>query len=173
MSGTSSRGNPSLGDIARSVAVLGAIVLALFGIGKLLTLTPDDPAPSVDYKTAAESSRTVADFDLLAPTALPDGWRATSVRYETDEWHLGVLTDEDDYVGLEQLRATPWRTIERFAAGSRASGTVTIDGTAWSRRTGPDDDVTYLRRDGEVTTLVTSRAPRADVERYISSLSAS
>ena len=173
MSGTSSRGNPSLGDIARSVAVLGAIVLALFGVGKLLTLTPDDPAPTVDYKTAAQSSRTVADFDLLAPTSLPEGWRATSVRYETGSWHLGVLTDDDEYVGLEQLRATPGQTIERFAAGSRASGTVTIDGTTWSRRTGPDDDVILVRRDGDMTTLVTSSAPPDDVERYVSSLSAS
>ena len=31
MSGTgSSRGNPSMGDIVRSIAVLGAIILALF-----------------------------------------------------------------------------------------------------------------------------------------------
>jgi hypothetical protein len=162
-----------MGDIARSVGVLGAIVLLLFGLGQLLTITPDDPSPTVDYRTAAESSRTVADFDLLAPTSLPDGWRATSVRFETGSWHLGVLTDDDEYVGLEQLRAAPRRAIERFAAGSRAAGTVTIDRTTWSRRAGPDDDVTYVRRDGDMTILVTGSAPRDDVERYISSLSAS
>ena len=173
MSGTSSRGNPSLGDVARSVAVLGAIVLVLFGIGQLVTVTPDDPAPTVDYETAAESSRTIADFDLLAPTSLPEGWRATSVRYRTGSWHLGVLTDDDEYIGLEQVRGSTGRAIGRFAKGSRAAGEVTIADATWSRRIGPDDDITYVRPDGNMAVLVTGSAPRDDVERYISSLSAS
>lgn len=174
MSGTSSRGNPSMGDIARSVGVLGVIVLVLFAIGQLVTITPERPTTStVDYRTAAESSRTVADFELLAPTSLPDGWRATSVRYEEGSWHLGVLTDDDAYIGLEQVRISEERAVERFAEGSRADGAVTLDGVSWSRRVGPDDDTTYLRRDGEMTNLVTGSAPRSEIERYVSSLSAS
>lgn len=173
MSGTSSRGNPSLGDIARSVGVVGLIVLALFGIGQLMTLTPDDAAPTIDYRTAVESSRTVADFDVLAPPMLPARWRATSVRYETGSWHLGVLTGDDQYVGLEQVRESPRRVVERFAPGSRAAGSVDIAGQTWSRRTGPDDDSTYVRRDGDMTILVTGGAPRVEIERYISSLSSS
>ncbi|MGI9084188.1 MAG: DUF4245 domain-containing protein [Aeromicrobium sp.] len=174
MSGTSSHGNPSMGDIARSLGVLGVIILILFGVGQLLTITPDKPTTStVDYRTAAESSRTVADFDLLAPSTLPKGWRATSVRYEPDSWHLGVLTDEDAYIGLEQGRITETRAVERFAEGSRAAGTVVIDGATWTRRAGPDVDTTYVRRDGDLTNLVTGSAPPAEIERYISSLSAS
>ncbi len=174
MSGTSSRGNPSMGDIARSVGVLGGIVLVLFGIGQLVTITPERPTTrTVDYRTAAESSRTVADFELLAPTSLPDGWRATSVRYEEGSWHLGVLTDDDAYIGLEQVRISEERAVERFAEGSRSDGTAVIDGVSWSRRAGPDDDTTYLRRDGGMTNLVTGSAPRSEIERYVSSLSAS
>ena len=174
MSGTSSRGNPSMADIARSVGVLGVIVLALFGLGQLLTITPDKPSTSsVDYRTAVESSRTVSDFELLAPTTLPEGWRATSVRFDSDAWHLGVLTDDDAYVGLEQVRMSEERAVERFAEGSRADGTAVIDGDTWSRRTGPDDDTTYLRRDGDVTNVVIGTARPPEIERYISSLSAS
>jgi hypothetical protein len=174
MSGTgSSRGNPSLGDIARSIAVLGAIVLALFAVGRLLTVTPDEPTLAVDYRSAAESSRTVADFELLAPDSLPEGWRATSVRFEPDSWHLGVLTDDDDYVGLEQVKADTRRAVERFANGSHEHGKAVVDGETWSHRTGPRDNVTYLRRDGDMTIVVTGTAPREVIERYISSLSAS
>ncbi len=178
MSGMSSRGNPSLGDIARSIAVLGAILLVLFAVGRLLTVTPDEPTRAVDYQSAVESSRTVADFELLAPDSLPQGWRATSVRFEPDSWHLGVLTDDDDYVGLEQVKADTPRAIERFANGSHTYGKTVIGGKTWSLRTGPRDDLTYVRRDGAIsdggmTIVVTGTAPRDVMERYISSLSSS
>jgi hypothetical protein len=178
MSGTSSRGNPSLGDIARSIAVLGAIILVLFGLGRLFTVTPDEPTHPVDYRSAVKSSRTVADFELFAPTSLPRGWRATSVRFEPGSWHLGVLTDADDYVGLEQVKADTRRAVERFANGSRADGTTVISGETWSLHSGPRDDRTYVRRDrgmahGGMTIVVTGTAPRVVMERYISSLSAS
>jgi hypothetical protein len=174
MSGTgNSRGNPSMGDIARSVAVLGAIILALFGLGRLLTVTPDEPTRSVDYLTAVESSRTVAEFDVLAPAALPDGWRATSVRFEQDSWHLGVVTADDDYVGLEQVESDPERAVERFANGSRSYGDTVVGGVTWSLHTGPRDNLTYVRRDGDMTIVVTGTAPRHVMESYISSLSPS
>ena len=179
MSGTgSSRGNPSMGDIARSIAVLGAIILVLFAVGRLLTVTPDEPTRAVDYREAVESSRTVADFDVLAPDSLPGGWRATSVRFEENSWHLGVVTDEDEYVGLEQVQAGVQRSIEQFAEGSRADGEAVVGGETWSVRTGPRDDRTYVRRDsagseGDMTIVVTGTAPREEMERYISSLSAS
>ena len=162
-----------MGDILRSIAVLGAIILALFVIGRLVTVTPDQPTRAVDYREAVESSRTVADFDLYAPRSLPRGWRATSVRYEENSWHLGVVTDEDDYVGLEQVADSTKRAIERFAEGSRAFGETVIGGETWSLRTGPDDDLTYVRRDTGNTIVVTGTASRPVMERYISSLSAS
>jgi len=179
MSGTgNSRGNPSLGDILRSIAVLGAIILTLFVVGRLVTITPDQPTRAVDYREAVESSRTVADFDLYAPRSLPKGWRATSVRFEDNAWHLGVVTDEDDYVGLEQVPDSTKRAIEQFGKGSRAFGETVIGGETWSLRTGPRDDLTYVRRDhagseGDMTIVVTGTAPRPVMERYISSLSSS
>lgn len=173
MSSTSSRGNPRMGDILRSVGLLGLILVTLFGVGKLLTVTPDEPTHPVDYQSAAESSRKVADFELLAPTTLPHGWRATSVRFDPDAWHLGVLTADDDYIGLEQARVSEQRAIERFAEGSRAAGSVTLDGVTWSRRSGPGDDTTYVRRQEDMTILVTGTASPRDIERYVSSLSSS
>ena len=174
MSGTgSSRGNPSMGDIARSVAVLGAIVLTLFALGRFLTITPDEPVRTVDYRAAVESSRTVADFELLAPESLPKGWRATSVRFEPSSWHLGVLTDEDDYVGLEQVEDDTERAVERFAPDSKSFGDTVISGATWSLHMGPRDDLTYVRREADMTIVVTGTATRVVMERYISSLSAS
>jgi hypothetical protein len=173
MSGTSSRGNPSMGDILRSVAVLGAIILALFALGRFFTVAPDEPTRTVDYQSAAQNSRKAATFELLAPRSLPEGWRATSVRFGKSSWHLGVVTDDEKYVGLEQVKAEVGRAVERFAEGSSPKGDAVVDGETWTLHTGPRDDLTFARRDGDMTVVVTGSASRAELERYIASLSSS
>jgi hypothetical protein len=162
-----------LGDILRSVVVIGVILLAVFAVAQVMTVKPDHPTSAVDYQSAVESARPVADFDILAPTSLPSGWRATSARYDSNSWHLGVVTDDDEYVGLEQTRSSAEKTIRMFAEGSHADGSATIAGTRWERRSGPDGESTYVRRDGDMTVLVTGSTTRDDVERYVASLSAS
>ena len=169
----SSRGNPSMGDVVRSVAVLGALVLALWGFGQFFTNTPDTAVKPIDYAAAVKSARPTAQFELLAPAALPKGWVATSAKFTPETWHLGVVTDDEEYVGLEQRKVDARDLIEVYAKGSKAAGTATLGGETWNVRTGPDDDVTFVRTESGLTTLVTGEAPRAEVEAYVSSLSAS
>ena len=169
----SSRGNPSMGDVVRSVAVLSALVLALWGFGQLFVTTPDDTIKPIDYLETARSARPAAEFELLAPATLPKGWTATSARFTPTSWHLGVVTDDEEYVGLEQAKVEAEQLIKYFAKDSKAAGTATIDGETWELRKGPDGDVTFVRSESGLTTLVTGDAPRAEVEAYVSSLSAS
>lgn len=169
----STRGNPAMGDIIRSMVVIGVIILGLYGFGQLFTATPENKVKTVDYVSVVEQARPAASFPLIAPATLPEGWRATSARFQTSGWHLGVLTDDDDYVGLEQLRSTPDRAIDRFAEGSRSDDTAEVAGKTWSVRTGPDGRVIYLRHEDGLTTLINSTASRAIVEDYIVSLSTS
>jgi hypothetical protein len=170
-SARSTRGNPSMGDIIRSMAVIGLIILALYGFGKFFTQDPGSPAKAIDYATIVDQARPAADFALLAPTSLPEGWKATSARYEPNSWHLGVLTDDEDYLGLEQVKVSIDRAVDRFAEGSKSDGTADIDGETWTVRKGPQDRITYVRREGGLTTLVVGTASRGVVEDYISSLS--
>ena len=169
----SSRGNPSMGDVVRSVAVLSALVLALWGFGQLFTNTPDTPVKPIDYAATVKSARPAAQFELLAPSALPKGWAATSAKFTPQTWHLGVVTDEEEYLGLEQRKVDAKELIAIYAKGSKADGTATISGESWNVRTGPDGDTTFVRTKSGLSTLVTGEAPRAEVEAYVSSLSAS
>jgi hypothetical protein len=168
----SSRGNPSMGDVLRSTGVLALVILAIWGFGKIFTQTPDAPTPTVDYANTLKSARPAADFALLAPPALPAGWKATSVRFEPDSWHLGVLTAAGDYVGLEQAKISVDRAVDRFAEGSKAAGTTMIGSDTWDVRKGSKGYITYVRTQAGLTTLVTGDAPRKAIEDYISSLSA-
>ena len=169
----SSRGNPSIGDIVRSVAVLGVLILALWGLGQVFTNTPDRSPKAIDYASTVRSARPAAEFELLAPAQLPSGWVATSARFTPTSWHLGVITDKDAYIGLEQEKVDVMRVIDEFAKDSKAAGTATIDGKIWDFRRGPGANVTYTRSEAGLATLVTGEAPRAAVEDYVSSLSAS
>jgi hypothetical protein len=162
-----------MGDIVRSVAVIGLIVLGLYAFGQLFTQEPESATPEVDYAQIVEQARPAVDFDLLAPASLPAGWKATTARLKPEWWHLGVLTDDEEYLGLEQVTVSVNRAIDRFAEESRADGTAEVAGETWTVRTGPDDRTSYLRRADGVTTVVVGTPSRRVIESYIASLSAS
>jgi hypothetical protein len=102
---------------------------------------------------------------------LPKGWIATSARFGPDAWHLGVLTPDDKYVGLEQATGGAKAIVTEFAPKSRSAGTARILDHVWKVRTETDGDRVYVRDVGETSVLVIGSAPRAELERYVSSLS--
>ena len=173
-----SRGNPSMGDVIRSVVVLSLIVLGIWVFGLLQTETPEDPiGESVPYADTAASARDVATYPVLAPANLPTDWRVNGVRFTpsgTQAWHLGVLTDENRYIGLEQEKESVDDLLETYAEGAQEAGTLDVDGVVWQRFDGPGKSVTLVQETPEVTTLVTtSTAPLADVETFVRRLTTS
>jgi hypothetical protein len=169
----STRGNPAMSDIVRSMVVIGLIILALYGFGKLFTDKPDNPTPAVDYAKLTDQARPVAGFELLAPSILPEGWHANAASLNIDWWHLGIVRGDHGYIGLDQVKASGNRAIDRFADGSRADGKTDIDGETWSVRKGPGDRTTYVRTQGDVTTVVVGTPSRSVIEGYIASLTTS
>jgi hypothetical protein len=165
-----------MGDIVRSVVVIGVILLGLWGFGKLFTTTPEQTVSSVDYQQVVDDVRSSSDVEILAPPSLPDGWRATSARYEpgsdgtTGTWNLGVLTDDDEYLGLEQSSSSVRRAVDRWAEGGQDAGSAQVAGRVWSVVAGPDDRTTYVTREDDRTTLVTGTVEPDQLESYISSL---
>lgn len=161
-----------IGDPLRTVAVVLAVIAVLAGAQHLLSAPAGDPVSPVDYAPAAEAARSVAPFDVLAPERLPEGWRATSVRYVPGDeatWHLGVVTAGDKYVGLEQAVGDVDALVETYAAASQPEGSVEVGGDRWQLlRDG--DETTLVRDDGDSATLVTGDAPQADVEWLAESL---
>jgi hypothetical protein len=161
-------------DVIRSLVVLLAIIGAIALYQALWTEDPAPPNRSVEYATAAEAARDDANYPLLAPPRLPDGWRATSVRYTQGEewsWHLGVLTSDEEYVGLEQATVDVDTLVGEAAEGTEPVGSVQIDGTDWQlRRDESRGETTLVRRSGGVTTLVTGSASQDTLEDYLRSL---
>lgn len=170
-----SRGNPSLGDMLRSVVVMGVVIAAIAVFTAFLRDEPDEATAPVDYRTIAEQARDAVSFKLVAPGSLPDGWWSNNARITAERpigWHLGVVTVSDDYIGLEQSAKPTAVMIEQYAKDTLPDGSVNVDRERWSVRTGDAGEMAYVRREAGSTVLVSGDAPRTEIESYLSSLSA-
>jgi hypothetical protein len=87
-------------------------------------------------------------------------------------WHLGVLTDQDRYVGLEQAdRSVRKMLAEHVDEEPTRGGPVDVEGVRWSTYTDGGGDLALVRREGGTTTLVVGHdVPQDDLVSYAASL---
>ncbi len=147
-----------MADVVRVVVLFAVGIVTIGWVGGLFRAdTVVEPA-AVDYAAIAATAQDAADFELAVPADLPDGWRATSARWHSGEqrWHLGLLTAEDEYVGLEQLSAGVSEARNAVAPGSTQAGSVMIAGRSWMRLVDEDTGAVTLLRDLRSSTLLVS-----------------
>lgn len=169
------------GRYQRSFAgMVGALVVLLLVIAAFVIFRETNrnelvnPVDEVDFLEPATYARQVAAFPLLVPTALPEGWIATSVRFDIDPpqlWHLGTLTEQEKYVGLEQAALPVSTMVEDHVDEDAEEGEpVTIAGAEWQTFTDEGGDLAVVRRDRGSTTVVLGRVPLATLEEFVRTL---
>lgn len=162
------------GLVGALVAVLLAIAF-VWGLSRFQHHSPPNPADTIDYSATLSTAQHKAPFHLLSPQPEPKGWRATSAdftpRRHTTSWHLGFLTDNGEYVGLEQSTKFRKELMTGKTRADQPKGTVRIDGTTWHEFVSSDGGETALvRRDQGVTTLVTGTASLAALKTFVRAL---
>jgi hypothetical protein len=149
------------------MAVLVVLIVAWIGFKSLTTTDPKSPVSTVDYAPVVTQAKKAADFALVAPPSLPRGWRATTVRFDDQvpqHWHLGVLTDRDRYIGLEQGDRSARSMVEEYVDEEASRGSrVDVDGRPWTTYHDSGGDLALVRRDGRATTLVVGHDVPRDV----------
>ena len=159
--------------------MIGAMLVLLAVVGAFVVFRavnrnePESPVRTVDYQQTLDYARDQADFPLPAPASLPEGWRATSVDFvpEPLRWHLGLLTDEDRYVGLEQSRSSVDKMVETYVDPEAIRGKpVQVEGQTWRTWTDEGGDTALTRETGEVTTLVVGTAGLDVLVDFVESL---
>ncbi len=174
MSQQTARYQRSFGGMVGAMVVLVVLVLAYVGV-QALSEQPATTVQTVDYSRVVPAAREAADFELVAPQQLPAGWHATTVTFDRPpeaHWHLGVLTDQGRYVGLEQAD-DPVRTMvsEHVDEEARRGSPVDVGGASWSTYTDSGGDLALVRRVGRTTTLVVGHhVPRSDLVSYTAGL---
>lgn len=165
-----SRGVPAMGDVVRSVLVLGAIVMGLWFVGKLFTVTPENPTSDVDWQTAASGVERQLGFVPLVPEKLPEGWRATTATFADGRWQLGLMTEDGEYVGLSQSAVDVSDLLRNRVPGNTGSGTVDIAGNTWLVRSSPKGEAALARKVGTGAVVITGSADRDELEDFAASL---
>jgi len=171
------------GDIIRSLAL---IVIPLAVIAIIFTNVPDDhPVKEVDWQPVLATARKQAPFEVLAPTNLPEGWRATRVNWvpqgrpylngeasPRNLWQIGFLSPDDVYIDLNQGDARPQEMVDQQSREGTPDGNSVIAGQTWQRLVSPDGRTRSLvLHDPSATVVVSADLPYEALEAYASTLS--
>ena len=164
------RGQETVGDMLRSLAVVGLGVLLFIAF---IPRHHHSAVHTIDYSTDLSAARHAANYHVLAPVALPKGWRATSVRIAHDkaghvEFHLGFVTPHNQYAEIEESDAD----VAAFVQQQLGSGTRQVANPAgqWQELRGAKGELALLSATGQPTVIVTGSAKLPELTTLASSL---
>lgn len=160
-------------NMVRSMAVIVAISLAFYFVaGRGHTRT----AESVDVPGTARYHAEQAGHPFAYPEGLPEGWIATTVRYERSQdgvmaWNAGYTTPDEEYVSVRQGVDADEDWVEAQTHTERTVGELrTEDGRDWVKRDREDQVQRSLVHEPEgseqLTTLVTGTGSWAQLEAF-------
>lgn len=153
-----------------------AIIVAIYTQGP-----SDAKVQTVNWRPVAAQARKQAPYPVLAPVELPAGWRATRVSWTPvgqpdptgqdsvrNRWQLGVLTDSDAYIELDQGDRLANEMVDDLSRQGRPDGTSTIDGRAWKRLVTDDNRTRSLvLATPRVTSIVTGDVDYSMLATYV------
>ena len=147
----SSYANGSVSNMVRSLVVIGVIVVALIAIVPRVNSVSQPP---VDVAGASVEVAKESGWPIDRPEALPDGWKATSVRYVRSTgglmtWHAGYQSPTGNYIAIEQTKDATAEWVSAQTNRAKQTGEVQVAGKAWS---------TYVRG-GKLQNSLVHRAP--------------
>ncbi len=153
------KGKQTVRDMVLSLGLIGIVA------GFIYVFIPKDdsepPLKRVDYRVELLTARRAAAYSVAAPEGLPAEWKATSVRFQGDDfdsWHLGFHDPDGDYVAIEQSTQKPVTFIEDASQGAEETdATQRIGERTWKRYEGTKYDALVLQEKGS-TTVVTGTA---------------
>ena len=169
----------SSGGLIGALIVTVAVVVAFVSFRAFTSDDKPTPVRAIDYSAAVEGARADGKLTVLAPDRLPLGWKATSATYTrgvSPTWHLGMLTGDTKYVGVEEARESVDDLVEEHVDENAQRGEdVTIGSQKWQTWTDSDGDYAVARaldgpKGAEESVLVVGSAPERQVRQLAGSL---
>lgn len=177
--GAGGRYSRTSGGLVGAMLVTVLAVVAFAGFRSLFRDNDPTPVRSVDYAATVRSARAEEKLLVVAPERLPSGWTATSATYTdgaTPTWHLGILTEERRYVGVEESGSSiADLASEHVDPDARRGKDVTIAGRRWQTWTDSGGDYAVARsltmggRSVE-SWLVVGTAPEKEIRDFAATL---
>jgi hypothetical protein len=167
----------SFSGMVGAMIVLVLVVLAFVGFRAATRGDAAREVEPVDVQGPTEFARESVDFTVLSPTELPDGWIATSVRLDGGRdpaWHVGVLTDEERYIGLEQADRSVGDMVEQHVGEDAVDeGEVSVADRSWTvYRDETDDDLALVSEEPDVVSVIVGSVDQVTLTAYAELVSA-
>ncbi len=176
-----SRYDRSFGGLLAAMVVTVLFVAAYVGF-RALTRDQPDLEPDVDYASCVAYLQE-ADVSVVYPDELPSGWRASVIHFARGTppaWRLGLLTDDDEFVGVVQEQADVDDLLEQYvdenpSHGEDAAPDNSLGATSWQTWSDAGGDHAFSTElssgplAGE-SLLVYGSAPVADQEALLRAL---
>jgi hypothetical protein len=156
-------------------ALLACFIVVAFLM--IVTWRPkEEKVRAVEYTAQLQDARKLAPW-VRGPEPMPSGWTATSVEFRAPQqspvtWHLGVVTAQQKYVGLEQSNVTA-NAYQFDKLGKTADdGTSTVAGVAWQRKKllDRDKEQALVLIGSGATTILTGNAGYQALETFAAAL---
>lgn len=154
------------GGLTVALAVTVVAVGAFVGLRSLVTPDREVERRSIDWQTQVEAGRADDRLSIPAPRALPEGWVATTAEYTAvPSWQLGLLTDDERYVGVYERPAAIEDLVEEHVDEDAEQGEdVELGGVTWETWTDAGGDYALAREANPVegvgvSVLVVGSAP--------------
>ena len=172
----SSYANGSAANMVRSLVVIGVIVAALIAIVPRVNSVSQPP---VDVAGASVEVARESGWPIDRPEALPDGWKATSVRYVRSTgglmtWHAGYQSPTGNYIAIEQTKDATAEWVSAQTNRAAQTGEVQAAGKTWGTyvRSGKVQNSLVHRAEtaSELTTIVTGTGTFAELTAFAETL---
>jgi hypothetical protein len=176
-----SRYNRSFGGLIAAMIVTVLFVAGYVGFRAAFREQPDIK-PNVDYLSCVAYLQE-ADVAIVHPQELPAGWRANGIFFERGtppQWRLGILTDDDEFVGVVQQKGDLDDLLAEYVDESPGQGDDVspqndLGATTWQTWSdvGGDHAFSTELTDGPLagqTVLVYGSAPLADQQTFLERL---
>ncbi|MFV0463893.1 MAG: DUF4245 domain-containing protein [Nostocoides sp.] len=156
-------------NMLRSVVVVAAMVAALVLMVPRVTSVNQPP---VDVTTSARAVVDSTGWPIVEPVDLPQGWKATSVRYVRSTgglmtWHVGYVTPAGTYAAVEQTKDATTDWVRTQTNRAPKTGSIQIDGVSWDmhvRDQKVQNSLVSRGGAGGLTTIVTGTASFVDLQ---------
>lgn len=164
---------------SRNLRSLVWSLVACFGVIAFLAFVTwrphEETVRAIDnYGPKLAQARESAPYRVLAPEPMPAGWQVTSAELTAPaggpvSWHLGIVTTDRSYVGLEQSNGPAGKFTADELGQTEADGTSTLPG--WQRKRLLDrDERALVRTAAGVTTIVTGTTDYPTLEQFAQAL---
>jgi hypothetical protein len=174
----------SMADMGRSLGLmvlLAAAVLLLTPARGLVFPDKANKMQPVDYSSELSGWRALTGVSALAPAGLPKSWRANAASLDHSDpqagfsMHIGFVTADNKYAGLEESTKLPQAELVDVLGdtGQKVTGTATIGGEEWQRRTSDRGEQAFTRTSGKVLVIVTGNATQDELQTLCADLVAS